>query len=505
MPDLDPIQLHVSTITDVAAGIGIEQLVQQLLSFGETVTEVGFQAAAAGEQMRVGFDSAFGSGASSMLSNLDAFSYKTSLTNTQLDNLALKLNTASVPADQIASTLQDITNVASGTGTSMQDISTKADAMGQALARAFQYGKVSSLTLRPLISENIPIIDALVKVINDSGGTFDASASAMAKQAKEVENAKAKHESLVHSIADEQKQLNILNETHIKLGFGVINSAKTQDSHNKAVEDAKYKLAQLNEELLKNDKLMQAPTASPITRQDLLSQTKNISISAEQLQAAYKFLGEGKYAGDAQKQAATLNGTIKNLQATFTDLARDIIGVNSDDSIVKGGLFATLKDYATQFFNYLQAHKSEIETWFKNELKVFIDYVVGHKGDIESFFKTIVTDLQAIGKWFTENKATFEGILGFIGGVSQFAAGAGKFIGGAGNIINSISSPDSQGGMSHLNYAALNNVIGTSPVGQALGYQNNSRKTNITMHNNVSSQADWSSIAAQIGWLINGR
>lgn len=519
---MDPIQVAIQSTSDTQ---GVDEFGSSLLRIGEItaglelakivqgfedIATAGFQAAASAENMRVSFDSAFGSGSSGMLSNLDALSYHTTLSNTQLDEMALKLQTAGLASDQIVSSLQDIVNVSSGTGTSLQDISQKADVMAQALARAQQYGSISSLFLRPIISQNIPLIDALVKVINDSGGAYDKSAASIAKQAKQVEAAKAKHDQLLHSIADEEKQLNILNETNIKVGFGHANSAKTLDSHAKAIEDAKYKLAQFNTELDKTNKIIGQPSATPITKLDLLQNARSITISAEQLQAAYKLMGEGKYANDAQKQAETLNGTLKNLTATFLDMAKGIIGVNSDNSIVKGGLFDTLKNYATEFFNYLQAHKSQIETWFKTEIKVFIDYVVAHKSDIQTFFGTMVSDLEKLGKWFTDNKDTLTGILAFIGGTVQFAGTAANYAqgvtGATSKFLGGVSSPDAQGGIPHLNYAALNNIAGTSPVGQAMGYNaNNSRNVSVTMNNTVNKTADWNSLVNYIGWVVNHR
>lgn len=114
---------------------------------------------------------------------------------------------------------------------------------------------------------------------------------------------------------------------------------------------------------------------------------KGFSITADQLNAAFTLLGQGKYANDALKQANTFTGAMKNIKDATTDTFRDILGVTAGGDIVKGGIFDQLRNSAVAFFTWIEDHKSQIEEFFK-KLGDAINVVAGYVDKINKFYQS---------------------------------------------------------------------------------------------------------------------
>jgi phage tail tape-measure protein len=372
----------------VAAGVALEHLAEKFVDFAGAVAAAAIQAGEQTEVIGISFQRAFGSQGGGLMDNLEKMSNGMTEQASQLDNIALKWKVAGMNMNNISPMMKDISDVAAATSTSIEETNQKFDTLGQIMATAYQRGSVTSMQLRGLLNQNIPIYDAITEVFRKQG--------------------------------------------------------------------------------------------EMITKSDLLHNSKNFKISAQTLGAAIQLMAKNDF-GAAIDQSNTLQGTMINMRKAFSDMARDILGVSESGGIKHGSVFATLKQYAQEFMSFLNSHKDQIRTWFETELKVFLDYLIAHQADIQKFFTGMIKNLESLGSWIAANKDNITAILNALGSLANFGVGF------SGAVIQGV--PATLGAMQHNPMSLLTNQ----------------KTANITMHNYVNSPADWSSVARETAWRVNGR
>jgi hypothetical protein len=454
MANLEDINLKIAveTIGDIAAGVGLERLTEKILEFGKSVVDTGIQSSASIQNLSIAFQTAFGEkGAGQMLTAMNDLSYKTPFANEQLDAFALKLKNSGVELSKINPFLKNAGDIASGTGTSFEQMGNVLADLSNVYALANTRGAISSRMLLTVAREGIPIYQALADVMNKSGDGVNYTADMLAKGGK------------------------------------------------------------------------------------------NIKITGENFQQAIQLLGSGKYIGDAQKQAESYTGSIKNMQAKLVDFGHTLLGVSDAGAILKGGLFDRLQQAGQGFFGFLQAHEKDIVAMgkgfadFANQIETAVRPALAFLGGVfKQMLMPVLGDLQKLWK---DHQQTIKALAVLIGGTFVVAlVGAVTLVSGLARVIvfladkfsglvewiaQAITKIDSFLGKFNLfkgfQPPAISPKVpayagnlpsggqGYAPQGGGNSYPNNSRSISISMQNDVRTQSDWSSIAREIGWNINGR
>lgn len=512
---------------DIVTGIIVSDILLNLVNQITQLGEAAIGSSASMQQIGVSAQYAFGSrgAAAQMLTSLDKLSQATPFLNTQLDQVAIRMQEMGVPTQSITNDLKSLANIASATGTNQQDMAAKLQQASDVFATAAQRGSISSIYLRTIANEGIPIYDALVQVINQTGKASVESANAQAAQAKKIQTEQKNQQTQTQQLADAQARLNNLlshpatsnaavaadkhstamqleqdrvsklsaelekyaniagspkyqnlqfqlvqAEAHLKtLGeTAVPNASKTTDSYALSVDLAKQKVADLTTKLQDTKTALtqlEAP-AGAITKSDLVNGTRNITISFEQLQKAIQLLGEGKFAGAAQAQAETFDGTLKNLRQELTTTTDAILGVDVAGRVQKGGLFDILQKTASDLLTWIQSHQGQIVAFVQQLITLFanqagpaiantLNYLVTHKNELSSFFQTAAKDAAILSGFLANifqllivigdatNKVSqalqplrtlnvSQGLVGaaFGGSLPHFASGVTNFTGG---------------------------------------------------------------------------
>lgn len=455
----------LSNVGSIVSGIIVSDILVNLYNQIVQIGEGAIDSAANLQNIGVAAEYAFGSGsgAQSMLNTLNQISATTPFTNEQLDNLAIRMQNMGVPTQQITSNLQDLSNIASATGTDVQTMSQVLSTSADDLSLAYQRGSISSIYLRGIANQGIPIYQALVDVINKSGSASAESASAIADNAKKLSDAQTQQITLTQQLSDAQQKLNNLQEkapntqatidaynlslttaqqsvqklaTEVNLNQQAQGSAAyeqlvqqldnaqqklqniqetapnttaSMDAYSLSVQQAQNSLSDLNTKLADNQTLI-AQLSTPsglITTSDLLNNTKNITITAQQLQEAFAEIGEGKDLGAASAQAQTYTGTLKNLNQQFQETYDGIIGVSQAGVVQRGGLFDQLTQSAQAFLSVLNQNQSSIVAFGQLLIKTFEEglapaiqasfgFLEQHQAAVVQFLQQFTLDLAEI-------------------------------------------------------------------------------------------------------------
>lgn len=462
---MDQLGQSTSSLGDIVSGIIVSDI---LINFYNSIVNIGQAAitsAANLQNIGVAAQYAFGSGSAGtqMLDTLNALSATTPFTNEQLDTLAIRMQNMGVPTKDITANLQNLANIASATGTNINDMSGIVQSSGDVLALAYQRGSIASRQLLGLENQGIPIADALVKVLNEQGAASATSASAQAKNAKDAATAQAQQLSLTQQLADAQQNLNLLqqnapnsqatidkyNLSLQKAGESVAklsqtlainqraqgttayqllaqqladaqqnlqniensapNTALAMEKYNFSVEKSQQSISDLNDKLTTNKDLLaqlQNPVGD-ITKSDLLNSSKNITISAQDLQKAFAEIAQGKDLGAAKAQAETYNGVLKNLSQQWQETVDAILGVSQSGIVSKGGLFDILQQAASNLLSFLSAHQKDFVTFGQDIINIFVQQVgpaiqtafswlTAHGNEISALIKGVAIDIANI-------------------------------------------------------------------------------------------------------------
>lgn len=453
MPDLEDINLKVSVeaIGDIAAGIGLERLAEQVLQFGQDVVEAGINAAAGLENTQIAFEAAFGEqGAGIALTAMNDLSYATFSTNDQLNQLALRLKNAGVEIGASNTFLKEASDIAAASSTSFQGMNNVLEMLSNTYSLALSRGSVNVLYLRRLAKDVPGIYQAIADVMNKSG-----------------------------------KGIVFTSDMIVKGG-------------------------------------------------------KNMKITADTYKKAIESLGMSeKYLGKSKDQAESFTGTTKNLNAKLLDIGRTIVGMNDKGEILKGGFFDKLLKAAQDLYGYLKDHEKDFETlgksleqglgWIAKNKDLIIAGIIGISGAIiisalPALYGLVVAfgaltvaalpwlviagGIALIAKLIMDN---WEPLVNLFKGIWEWITKAAMaikdFITGSTGIepvMAALKIPEVSPGQ---NVFTAPGGLGSKLYGPGVmsGGANNSRSTNITMHNNVNSPGDWTSIAKEIGWQINQR
>ena len=228
-------------------------------------------------------------------------------------------------------------------------------------------------------------------------------------------------------------------------------------------------------------------TGQPIAAFQNLS--RGIRLPLKEVEGFIKTLGEGQYSGALEAQANTLTGLFGSIQAQATSMIDSILGVSSSGKTANNSVFSIIQGYMKEFFGYLEAHKGQIETWFKTELQIFLDYIIAHKTDIENFFKNINKELSDFGNWVSANKQTIETMVNLINGLGTLGSNL--------NLLNNKSALSA--GESSM-WQNAQTALGINPYSV-----NNSRTNTINMHNTINNGTDTNNMLAEMMYKLNHR
>lgn len=249
------------------------------------------------------------------------------------------------------------------------------------------------------------------------------------------------------------------------------------------------------------------------------SMSKNIVISLTDMQEAITKLGFGQYGGALAAQGQSLAGLSGRIQDSLTEVLDTILGVSTTGQVAKGSIFSQLEVGAQDFLNFISQNKGTIESFVQGLITDFgknvgpaiegaFSWIITHRSELESMIEKFATDSEKFAtalatkaipdfenflKWLDQHKEIFTTIGNVLTGITNLVSGFGA--NGAGPVTS--SSPMGEGS----NYQGTLQWL----LGMPQANVNNSKTTNITMHNNISNNVDMSAATRELAWRINGR
>src|SRR5581483_8755266 len=319
------------------------------------------------EQAKVAFTTFEGSAsaASKTLKELSDFAKVTPFTFPTITEAAKRLMAYGVAADDLIPTLKNLGDISAGVGT--DKLPQLILAFGQVKAKT----TLAGTELRQFTETGIPIIEALVNVINKSGAAMGTTAVKTKGTAEEIGNLNDKL-----AIA-KQKLAEVTSNTKAKTS--AVMSAKD------AVQNYEQKLAAAT-----------ATTggfgaASKVTAADIADMASKGQISFDMVQQALQSMtGEGgKFFNLMDKQSVTFSGRMSNISDQLTRVALNIAGISTEadtfGNVIEGGAFDLFSKGAQKVLDIL----NELEP----KVKGFISAFLANKSQIAAVLGILVGGL----------------------------------------------------------------------------------------------------------------
>jgi len=154
------------------------------------------------------------------------------------------------------------------------------------------------------------------------------------------------------------------------------------------------------------------------------------AVNKSELLPALEKLIKARFGDVLQKEATTLGGVVSNIKDDIGRMASVFIGLDPETAdIVKGGIFESIRNFATNLYNWIESHQATIKEW----AKTFQTAIMNIVGFVGSGFKTVVGLLQGhsgeIKFILTELGSIFQKTWDVIKSISQlFMDTIGKYI-----------------------------------------------------------------------------
>lgn len=343
-------------ITEVAIGVGLEKLTEKIVDLGKEAATFAFTTATSFEQTANSFETILGSAdkAGQLLTQLSNWEVHTPFKLGDITDAAKEMLAFGAKQSDILPKLQEFSDMSMGNTQRFKEL-------------VSIWGEVNSLqevngrTILRLSSIGIPIFPALGQAMASAGNAGTAMGTSIEKGTK---MSAASMTALQHNISETQAQLKILNEEHVKAGTAT-------DKHNLAIMKATNNLAEYQAKLAGANKVVKtggsAKGAVP-TEKELRDMMSHGDITPEIFNKALESLTSkgGMFFGETARQAGTLSGVMTSVESQFQRLALGVMGVGINGQIDKNGLFAKLKNSASDVLEFLIQHKDDIIAFGKN-------------------------------------------------------------------------------------------------------------------------------------------
>ncbi len=331
-----------------AAGLAKKGILE-LLNLGEDAV----RSAADYEQIRIAFETMLGSAdkARVLLKQMSDFAAQTPFQLPQVVEGGKRLLAYGVEMKNIIPTFQTLGDIASGVGVEKMPQLTLA--FGQVKAASHLTG----MELRQFSEAGVPLLDALVKKANETGGAVVAMGGG-AKKAKV-------------DVADLNEKLAVAKQRLVEV-------AANTHAHKSSLMAAQNAVQSYQEKLTAAGSTQGAFTTKvQLTKAEMIKMISKGQVSFEQVQAALEGMTAkgGLFFNAMERQSKTFNGTISNLQDDFGRLGREIVGISESGDIRQGSLFAKLKDAAQGLLTYIDKNRAAIASFATKELDQLIKFV----------------------------------------------------------------------------------------------------------------------------------
>lgn len=317
------------------------------------------------EQAKIAFTTFEGSAtaASKTLKELSDFAKVTPFTFPTITEAAKRLMAYGVAANDLIPTLKNLGDISAGVGT--DKLPQLILAFGQVKAKT----TLAGTELRQFTETGIPIIEALVNVLNKSGGAMVQTATKTKGTAEEIGN-------LNDRLAIAKQRLSEVT-SNAKAHTSTIMSAKD------AVQNYEQKLAKAT-----------ATTGglsvrTKVTAADIADMASKGEISFDMVQKALESMTVkgGKFFNLMDKQSQSFSGVMSNISDQLTRVALNLAGISTKaedfGTVIKGGAFDLVKQGAEAALAALNALepkvKGLIDAFLANKMAIgiFLGVLVG--------------------------------------------------------------------------------------------------------------------------------
>lgn len=456
---------YLNQTESIISGIIGADILETIAGQIEDIGAAAFTSAGQLQNIGVNMQYAFGSQADNMTQALNKLQTQLPETNIQIEQTAVALKNAGESNSDIIKSISSIGDITSATSKSFSDIANNAQSVGQILANAFNRGTIQSRQLLQLNQQMPGLYAAITQEINklplglgsvESVKATQTQTNAVATATQNLAKYKAEmqtdqeqlqilQQNLTNNgqvVADYQTKiqnataaLNLLGQEHV---YGAINVQKQQDAINsaqesltslqqglakaqdtssqtEAIQKEQTAIANLSDEITKAGTTIQEPAEYvKATIGDLTSTTTAIQIPASVLKNAINDVG-GKYAGAANAQLNTLNGTLDLLKKGFTEVGQGILGFDAaTNTVVKGGAFDSIQNAAKTLLGFLNDNKAAIISFGQYMVSVFtqqvapsleqgFSWILSHKQEIAEFAEELIKDFGAFTAYMIKN------------------------------------------------------------------------------------------------------
>ncbi len=333
-----------------AGAIAATGFIVAMGALGKSMVSIGAEF----EQNRIAFETMLGSSdlAKKSLKELSDFARKTPFDLPEVIKGAKGLLAMGSAAEDLIPEMKMLGDVSAGLGVPMERLILN---FGQVRTQ----GKLTGRELRDFNVAGVPLMDALVQVLNKQGGALMTVGATSSKTKKKME-------SLTLSIAKQTNRFNELKDKGKESTASFKNLALSLDAN-------KAKMAALGPVTKGFSKRIK------VTKKDIAEMVSDGEIGFDKVNEAFKLMtGEGgKFFNLMDKQSKSLTGVISNLKDTWIRFAASIVGVEDTGDIREGSIFFFLKIGAEKLLEVLEK--------IQDPARQFIDKLLQNKDAILAF------------------------------------------------------------------------------------------------------------------------
>ena len=334
-----------------AGAIAATGFIGAMGALGKSMVQVGAQF----EQNRIAFETMLGSAdlAKESLKELSEFARKTPFDLPEVLKGAKGLLAMGTAAEDLIPEMRMLGDVSAGLGVPMERLILN---FGQVRTQ----GKLTGRELRDFSVAGVPLMDALVQVLNKQGGAMTLVGATSTKTREKMDK-------LGLSI---QKQTNRFEEMKSK---GVDEASASFRNLGLSMDANKKKLAALGPVTEGFQKRIK------ITKEEIAKMVSDGELGFDEVSQAFKLMtGEGgKFFNLMDKQSKSLSGVVSNLRDTWIRFAASVVGVEETGEIREGSIFFFLKIGAEKLLEVLEK--------IQEPATQFIDKILQNKDAVLAF------------------------------------------------------------------------------------------------------------------------
>jgi hypothetical protein len=412
----------VKNIGEIAAGIGLERLGEEIVNLGKEAAMFAVDTSREFEQSKTQFDVLLGSAkeGSAILAQIAKYEPNTSFDFSQLTAATQELMAFGINQKKLIPDLKVLGDISLGDGSKLKEL-------------AFALGEVNTqqkLTAHEAriftLGAHVPLYQMLADYVNKTGNAMGSMNSTMAvgtiihaSHAKGAKDNSLAIERLNNSTTLAKEKLDFYATAHSKAEKAAFVHKQTMERLNDTVDLNGDKLAKLTGQI--NAHTGALGTNNKVTAEQIKNMITAGQFKYEDVEKALAQSTEkgGMFFEAMKHHMNTFNGLMSSVRTQFQQTALEIMGFDMNQSsktfgdVKSGSMFDEMRKGMQLFLDFIKAHKDELASFFQNTFALAKTLIQGAIGAVQGFQNAI----SSMQKFVKDNQ---QALIGFGGAITIF-------------------------------------------------------------------------------------